>query len=241
MNSKVFNILFIAFALFLSSCNGCQKVPANKFVLNSENYGKNWRTLGPDETVPKCRMAGCYNVFLPATVMVGDLSSIQRIGAAGKSAKAKFFITYQWEISDPLLFVKEAKELKDGDYTNDGSLEFIEGRLVDKHFHDLMGPILTKEPSVKDFDAVIFERIFLSIINEDLKKFGINILNTSFVVEFGPQLETAIDVAQALEFYESIGEKELGRDVITQQAGATKVNVEVRSPQTPPISEQNKE
>lgn len=225
---KIIQILFfVCIAVVLSNCNGCQKIPANKYVLNSQDYGKTWHQLNGNETVPQCNLPGCYNVYLPATVMVGDMSSIQRIGAVGQSAKAKFFITYQWEIADPNLFIREAKELKDGDYTSDGSLEFIEGRLVDKHFHDIMGPILQKEPSVKDFDAAAFEKSFLPIINEDMKNFGIRILNCSFVVEFGPQLETAIDVAQALEFYESIGEKELGRDVIKNQAGATKVNLRV--------------
>lgn len=221
------NLILFSIVILASSCNGCQKIPANKYVLNSDNYGKEWRQLGSTETVPRCNMPGCYNVYLPATVMVGELGSTQRIGAPGKSAKAKFLITYQWEISDPLSFIKEAKELKDGDYSTDGSLEFIEGRLVDKHFHDILGPRLAQETNVKDFDAVTFEKTFLPIINEDLNKFGIKILNLSFVVEFGPQLETAIDVAQALEFYESINEKELGREVIRQQAGATKVQVTV--------------
>jgi hypothetical protein len=84
MNSKVFNFIFIALALCLGSCNGCKKIPANQFVLNSDNYGKDWRQLGPSETVPSCNMAGCYNVYLPATTMVGDLSSIQRVGKTGE-------------------------------------------------------------------------------------------------------------------------------------------------------------
>jgi len=222
------NIVLSVILFVVSSCNGCKQIPANQFVLNSDDYGKTWRQLGPNETVPACRAMGCYNIYLPGSTMTGDLRSKQRIGAPGKGAIAKFLITYQWEIYDPLLFIKEAKELrKSGDYTSDSSLEVIEARLIDKHFHDLMGPLLTQETNVKDFDAGVFEKKFNPILNEDLAKFGIKAFGLSFVVEFGPQLETAIDVAQALEFYEAIGELPLGREVIQRQAGATKVNVTV--------------
>lgn len=218
--------LFIALLFTVASCNGCRKIPANQFVLNSDNYGKDWRLLDPNETVPACNMAGCYNVYLPATTMVGDLSSIQRVGKTGESARVKFLYTYQWEISEPLLFIREAKELKDGDYTTDGSLEGIENRLVDKHFHDISAILLVNE-SVRNFDQASFEKKLVDAINEDLKKFGIKITASSVVPEFGRFLEDALDAASALDFYKSIGEENLGREIIKENAGASKVTVNV--------------
>lgn len=223
---KILNFIFIALSLILfgSSCNGCQKIPANQIVLNSDNYGKDWRQLSSSETVPVCGMPGCYNVFLPATTMVGDLSSIQRVGKTGESARVKFLYTYQWEIQDPLAFIREAKELKNGDYTTDGSLEGIENRLVDKHFHDVSAVLLVDE-SVRNFDQASFEKKLIQAINDDLKKYGILITAASVVPEFGRFLEDALDAASALDFYKSIGEESLGREIIKQNAGATKVVV----------------
>lgn len=210
--------------LLMSSCNGCRQIPANQYVLNTDDYGKTWNLLKSTQTVPSCNMPGCHNVYLPATVMVGDVTSIQRVGKTGESARVKMLYTYQWEISDPLLFIKEAKELKGGDYTTDGSLEFIEGRLVDKHFHDISATLLVDE-DVKNFDQANFEKKLVPVLNEDLAKFGIRILNISVVPEFGEQLETALDAAQALEVYKSIGEVELGKDIIKAKAGATTITV----------------
>lgn len=43
----------------------------------------------------------------------------------------------------------------------------------------------------------------------------------------GGFLEDALDAASALDFYKSIDEEELGREIIKQNAGAAKVNVNV--------------
>lgn len=222
------NLIYFSFILsvFMSSCNGCTKIPANQIVLNSENYGKDWRQLSSTETVPRCGMPGCYNVYLPATTMVGDLSSIQRVGPTGNSARVKFLYTYQWEIIEPLLFIKEAKELKNGDYTTDGSLEGIENRLVDKQFHDVSAELLIHE-SVRNFDQPAYEKKLIAATNEVLAKYGIRITGGSAVPEFGRFLEDALDAASALDFYKSIDEEELGREIIKQNAGAAKVNVNV--------------
>ena len=222
---KYFYLILIA-SLF-SSCNGCRQIPANQYVLNSENYGKEWTQLTSKQTVPSCNLPGCYNIYLPATIMVGDVESIQRVGKTGESARVKMLYTYQWQISDPLLFIKEAKELKNGDYTTDGSLEFIEGRLIDKHFHDISATMLVDE-DVKNFDQALFEKKLTPNLNKDLSQFGIEILNTSVVPVFGEQLETALDAAQALEVYKSIGQLELGKEIIKAKAGASTISTTIK-------------
>ncbi len=221
------NFIIITFVLLFSSCNGCRQIPANQIVLNSDNYGKTWTQLTANQTVPSCNMPGCYNLYLPATTMGGELSSIQRVGKTGESAKVKMLYTYMWEISDPLKFVTEAKELRGGgDYTSDASLEVIESRLIDRHFHDISARLLVDE-DVKNFDQALFEGKLTPELNKDMDKYGISITGVSAVPEFGEQLETALDAAQALEVYKSIGEEELGKQIIIQKAGATNINVKV--------------
>ena len=216
--------LLLTVIVLTSSCNGCQQIPANQHVLNSDNYGKSWTLLNQQQTVPACNMPGCFNIFLPATTMVGDLTSIQRVGKTGESARVRFLIGYQWSIADPVLFITEAKELKNGDYTTDGSLEGIENRLIDKHFHDVSGELLITE-SVREFDQAAYEKRLVPKINEDLGKYGIRIEAVSVVPEFGRYLEEALDAASALDFYKNIGEENLGRTIITNSAGASKVTV----------------
>lgn len=211
--------------LFLCSCNGCEKIPANQIVLNTDNYGQSWRILGKNETVPQCHMAGCYNIKLPATTMTGGLNSIQRIGKPGGSAKVNMLYSYMWEISDPLAFIAEAKELRGGgDYLTDESLEGVENRMLDKIFHDISAEILDEE-DVIHFDPALFELRLTAAVNESARKYGVRITAVSVVPEFGDQLETALDAAQALELYRSINEEELGKEVIKAKAGATQINI----------------
>lgn len=211
--------------LFLCSCNGCEKIPANQIVLNTDNYGQSWRILGKNETVPRCHMAGCYNIKLPATTMTGGLNSIQRIGKPGSSAKVNMLYSYMWEISDPLAFIAEAKELRGGgDYLTDESLEGVENRMLDKIFHDISAEILDEE-DVIHFDPALFELRLTNAVNEAARKYGVRITAVSVVPEFGDQLETALDAAQALELYRSIDEAELGKEIIKAKAGATNITI----------------
>ncbi|MFN7325848.1 MAG: SPFH domain-containing protein [Chitinophagales bacterium] len=217
--------------LQLAACNGCRQIPANQIVLNSDNYGKTWRELNKNETVPACRLPGCYNLYLPATTMGGELGSTQRVGKTGEAAKVKMLYTYMWEIADPLKFVTEAKELRGGgDYTSDASLEIIESRLIDRHFHDISAKLLVDE-DVKSFDQARFEARLTPELNKDMEQYGVRITAVSVVPEFGEQLETALDAAQALEVYKSIGEEALGKDIIRAKAGATNLNFHTSSQQ----------
>lgn len=221
------NLFLFSIVILASSCNGCRQIPANQIVLNSDNYGKDWRQLSKTETVPACNMPGCFNLYLPATTMGGDLVSKQRVGKTGESATVKMRYSYNWEISDPVLFVTEAKELRGGgDYTSDGALEVIEGRLIDRHFNDISGELLVNE-SVLKFDQAAYESKLTPAVNEDMAKYGIKITGVSCVPEFGTQLETALDAASALEVYKSINEEQLGKEIIRATAGATKVQVTV--------------
>jgi hypothetical protein len=221
------NLFLFSIVILASSCNGCRQIPANQIVLNSDNYGKDWKQLGKSETVPACNMPGCYNLYLPATTMGGDMVSIQRVGKTGESARVKMAYKYNWEIVDPILFVTEAKELRGGgDYTSDASLEGVEGRLIDRHFYDVSCRLLVNE-SVLSFDQANYEAKLTPAINEDMKNYGIRITGIGCVPEFGTQLETALDAAQALEIYKSINEEQLGKEIIRATAGATKVQVTV--------------
>lgn len=224
---NLFNLFLLATLFLVSSCNGCRQIPANQIVLNSDTYGKNWRELGKNETVPACNMPGCYNLYLPATTMGGDLNSKQRVGKTGESAAVNMKYSYNWEIVDPVLFVTEAKELRGGgDYTSDGSLEVIENRLIDRHFNDVSSELLVNE-SVLKFDQAAYEGKLTPALNENMKAYGIRITGVSCVPSFGTQLETALDAASAMEVYKSLGKEQLGEEIIRATAGATKVNVTV--------------
>jgi hypothetical protein len=217
----------VIISIVISSCNGCRQIPANQTVLNSANYGKSWEKLDPDDIVPTCNMPGCYNLYLSNSPMGGELSSVQRVGKTGESAKVKMLYTYQWEIADHLKFITEAKELRGGgDYTSDAALEGIEGRLIDRNFHDISGPLLENE-SVRNFNQSAYEEKLNTAINNEMEsKYGIRIFAISCVPEFGGQLEGALDDAQALDFYKSIGEEDLGRQILISRASAPKIYVD---------------
>jgi hypothetical protein len=55
---------------------------------------------------------------------------------------------------------------------------------------------------------------------------GVAFYNMSVNINFSPQTEEALDVISALKIYKDNGEEALGREVIRQKAGATKVLVQ---------------
>lgn len=215
-------ILFSIICMFLAGCNGCEKAPANQIVIHSDDWGVTWRTIGVGEIVPRCMLAGCYNVYLPGSTMAGELVSTQR---TFEGAKITLLISYQYEIIDGVLFSKDAKELWNQEGINDSSMEAIENRLIDKIFHDVLGPD-TKQQKILDFDQAEFETIVMKHVNELTEKRGIRILAMSVVPKFGEQLEESIDALQALELYKMVGLEEWGKEVILRKAGSANISSE---------------
>ena len=84
---------------------------------------------------------------------------------------------------------------------------------------------------IVEFDQSEFEDTLQVQVNKALSDRGVHINYLSFVPTPSEQTEQAIDVATAMKIYESKGLQEVGKQVITNKAGATRVEMNVKSDQ----------
>jgi len=140
---------------------------------------------------------------------------------------------YEYEIVDPLKFISEAPYLSktnsDGDEVSadNSRFESAENSIIDKRVKDIARELLL-DIDLVEFDQSEFEDTLLDVVNKALEKRGVRINYLSFVPTPSEQTEQAIDVATAMKIYESKGLQEVGKQVIVNKAGATKIQVNVK-------------
>ena len=137
-------------------------------------------------------------------------------------------LTYQWKITEPIKLISSAKSITssptDGDSKIDVSaLEAIENSVVDKMIMDVIREYTPSKQA--GLDELTIEKEVFQLCKDKFSDRGVEFDNMSVNVTFSNQVEEALDVMSALKFYESNGEKDLGRDVIKAKAGATTIQV----------------
>jgi hypothetical protein len=170
-------------------------------------------------------------VILPATALSADFECETKFK---DRVAGKINITYQWYITDPILFIQSAKSITSSPTSSDkkidpAALEAIENSVVDKMLIDLIREYTpTKEAGL---DELQIERDLHELSKAELAGRGVMFENMSINVTFTPQIEEALDIISALQFYEAKGERTLGTEVIKQKAGAANIQSHVTQPQ----------
>jgi hypothetical protein len=165
-------------------------------------------------------------IILPATYLSMDFVCETKF--KGRVA-GMINYTGQWRISDPIVFIQNAKSLTSSN-TSDGykidvsTLEEIENGVVDKMLIDLIREYTPNQEA--GVDELQIERDLHRLAEQKLLARGCEFANLSINVNFSAQTEEALDVISALKFYDQNGELELGKEVIKAKAGATKISVE---------------
>jgi hypothetical protein len=148
--------------------------------------------------------------------------------------KANIELDYEYEIVDPVKFISEAKYLaksnSDADEISQNSSRFesAENSIIDKRIKEIARDLL-ENIDIVEFDQSEFEDTLLTNVNKNLEKRGVRLNYLSFVPTPSEQTEQAIDVATAMKIYESKGLVEVGKQVISNKAGATRVEMKVQS------------
>ncbi len=88
-----------------------------------------------------------------------------------------------------------------------------------------------------ELDQSDMETHLLNESNKVLEPLGVHLNFITLTFDLDEQTRQAIDVSTAMKIYESKGLQELGKQVMTQRAGATKIVVENRTEQ-PKTTEQ---
>lgn len=229
---QILTILTIALmAMTLTSCDRSQ---ANVQTLISDDCGVNWELIKPGQVIPK-RIGPCaLKTTVPGAPMTGE--SHFKTTFANK-VKANIDMDYEYEIIDPVKFITEAPYLAktnvdpDDVSANNSRFESAENSIIDKRIKEDARELL-QNVDIVEFDQSEFEDTLTLVVNTQLTKRGVRLNFLSFVPTPSEQTEQAIDVATAMKIYESKGLQEVGKTVIANKAGATRVEMSVKNPST---------
>lgn len=229
-NVKLLFVVIIVSTLF--SCR--PKTNPNEWVVSTFTCWNEMTVSKAGDVYPRLIGACSRGLVLPATYMAAEFDTDTKIGNAqdGNRLAAKVSLSYQWRISDPIIFIGTAKSL----VTNTGSnheqvnvdiLESVENAVVDKMVINLIREYTpTLDPrNQDDLDELKMEKDLQVIFDKQLAVRGVSIANLSLNVDLSDQVEEAQDVIGALNFYRANGEEELGRRIIEAQAGAPTIIV----------------
>lgn len=225
-------IIFLLGVFFmLLTFQSCEKSQANVRTLISNDCGKTWELIPVGQTIPK-RLTTCeLKTTIPGAPMTGE--SHFKTNFANK-VKTNIDMDYEYEITDPVKFITEApylaKSNSDADNVSSDPSRFesAENSIIDKRIKDIARDLLLNIDIV-EFDQSEFEDTLQIQVNKALSDRGVHINYLSFVPTPSEQTEQAIDVATAMKIYESKGLSEIGKQVIANKAGATKIEMSVKS------------
>ncbi len=141
-------------------------------------------------------------------------------------------IDYDYNITEPLAFIREAKTLgksnTDADSTealDQSAFEGAENRVIDKRLKDVAKRLFLAEDIV-DLDQADLEEKLLTEANKVLERYGVklNFITLTFLPD--EQTRQAIDISTAIRIYKNNGIDDIGRSVMVARAGATQITVE---------------
>ena len=210
----------------ISSCNYAK---SNQQVLVSSDCGMMWSLIKAGEAVPKAGINPCYmKVVIPNFPMQGESKFITNLK---DRVRANVHIDYDYSIIAPLEFIKQAKFLgkananPDDDAALGTSFEGAENMVIDKRIKDVAKAVFI-DADIVELDQSDMENHLLEASNKVLEPLGVRLNFITLTFDLDEQTRQAIDVSTAMKIYESKGLTELGKQVMIQRAGATKMVVE---------------
>lgn len=214
-------------AIIFQSCNYAK---SNQQVVISDDCGMSWKKINAGDAVPTGGVNACYmKVVIPNYPMQGDSKFITNLK---DRVRASVHIDYDYSITEPLAFIKQAKYLGKANASADtnealdnSAFEGAENMVIDKRIRDVSKAMFITQDIV-DMDQADLENDLLSESNKVLEPFGVHLNFITLTFDLDDQTRQAIDVSTAMKVYESKGLKDVGTNVIIQRAGAMKLNIE---------------
>ncbi|MFC7772384.1 hypothetical protein [Flavobacterium sp. GCM10027622] len=218
--------LLLATTSFLQSCSYAK---SNQQVVVSNDCGMNWEEIKAGEAVPKGGLNACYmKVVIPNYPMQGESKFISNLK---DRVRAKVHIDYDYSITSPLAFIKQAKFLgkantdADNEEAIGNAFEGAENMVIDKRIKDVAKGVFINADIV-ELDQSDMEAHLLAESNKVLEPLGVHLNFITLTFDLDEQTRQAIDVTTAMKIYQSKGLEDIGKQVMTQRAGATKIIIE---------------
>lgn len=223
--------LFVLTLVVLQSCNYAK---SNQQVVISTDCGATWEMIEAGHAVPKGVGNYCFmKVVMPNYSMQGDSKFTTNL--AGR-VRANVHIDYDYNITDPLAFIKQAKFLGKAnahadseDALDNTAFEGTENMVIDKRIKDV-GKGIFIEQDIVELDQQDIENALLTKTNEVLKPLGVQLNFITLTFDLDTETRAAIDVATALKIYENAGIKNEGIGIVVAKAGAPKVTINNQLP-----------
>ncbi len=224
---SIWGLLLIASSF--PSCQYSQYAQSNQKTLYTSDCGKTWSLIKTGQSIPKCTVPPCaceYVVRVPDYPMDGDTKF--RVSFSEKVV-ANIEMSYSYEITDPLLFITEAKYLAKAntsasDSTNGLIYERVENMVIDARLKETSRNVFNKEDII-EYDHNSIEELLLNKLNTELANKGVRVFNFSFVPIFDEQTRNAIDAVTAYTIYKSKGLEDIGKAILVSRSGATQITV----------------
>lgn len=223
--------------LLIPFIQSCSYAKANQQVVVSTDCGMTWSKINIGDAVPTGTGNRCFmKVVMPNYPMQGDSRFVSNFK---DRVRAAVHIDYDYSITEPLAFIKQAKYLgkANTDADSDGALspsafEGAENMVIDKRIRDVSKGILLNEDIV-DLDQAELESHLFTESNKILEPLGIHLNFITLTFDLDEQTRQAIDVATAMKIYDTKGLNDVGKSVISARAGATKITIETKETAQP--------
>lgn len=224
--NKSKDLFLLLLGTFLIS--SCTRVKPNESYIYTKDCGDEWHQLKQGEALPTNKVSNCfYSLSLPKTSLSGDASFLANF----KSGLVTITFNYGYIINDELKYIKKAKfrfnTTEDGsseDEQLNAKIEAAENRLIDLTLKEI-----TKEyvinVNITNYNHSDLENILTDLFNKAFEDRGIYLEDLAMTIQMAPETEYAVDVINALNIYKANGEEDLGRDIISSRAGASKIEV----------------
>lgn len=224
------SILFLIVIL-----EGCSYAKSNQQVVVSSDCGVTWQKINMGEAVPRPGVNPCYmKVVIPNFPMQGESKFITNLK---DKVRTVTHIDYDYTIVEPLAFIKQAKFLGKANTDADDeaaigtNFEGAENMVIDKRIKDVAKNLFVDEDIV-ELDQSELEDRLLAESNKILEPLGIKLNFITLTFDLDEQTRQAIDIATAMKVYQSRGLVDVGREVMKERAGATKIVVENKTDNT---------
>jgi hypothetical protein len=213
----------------------CNYAKSNQQVVISTDCGMTWKKINAGDAIPKGTMNACYmKVVMPNYPMQGDSKFISNFK---DRVRASVHIDYDYSIIEPLAFIKQAKYLGKANSDADSedalsasAFESAENMVIDKRIRDVSKAILLSEDIVELDQAEMENRLHVES-NKILEPLGVRLNFITLTFDLDEQTRQAIDVSTAMKIYDSKNLSDIGKQVMSQRAGAPKIIIENKQPE----------
>ncbi len=219
--------VIMTFAITLQACSYAK---SNQQVVISSDCGMTWTKVDVGQSVPTGVGNRCYmKVVMPNYPMQGDSKFVTNLS---EKVRANIHIDYDYSITEPLSFIKQAKYLGKANASADSEdalnakiFEGAENLVIDKRIRDVAKGLFIHEDIV-ELDQAELENLLLVSSNKVLEPLGIQLNFITLTLDLDTQTRQAIDIATAMKVYHSKELDKLGEEVIAARAGATQITVQ---------------